>query len=134
MSATDPQTKAPLTGHLIGRQTWQALPASHPLKGVQDALSFDPSVNVNAGDKLLRAQQLAAAGGDAYQANPSEPRGTPSVTPQEALETGWDFYASVQCEDGHWAGDYVSVPERFKGSPVAIRSRYQSSINDTIAL
>ena len=106
-SARDAAFRAPLTGHLAGRQTWQALPASHPLKRVQDALSYDPSVNVNAGDKLLRAQQLAAASRDPHLANPPAPRGAPSVSPQEALELGWDFYAALQCDDGHFAGDYV---------------------------
>ncbi len=106
-SARDAAFRAPLTGHLAGRQTWQALPASHPLKAVQDALAFDPSANVNAGDKLLRAQQLAAASRDPLLANPAPPRGAPSVSPQAALELGWDFYATLQCEDGHFAGDYV---------------------------
>jgi hypothetical protein len=105
-SAVDPGTKGPLTGHLVGRQTWQALPASHWMKGVQDSLTYDPSVNINAGDKLLRAQQLAAHSRDPALANPPPPRGSPSVSPQQALEAGWDFFASIQTDDGHWAGDY----------------------------
>ena len=107
-SAVDKVTKQPLTGHLIGRQTWQALPAGQNgwMKALQDGLTFDPSVNVNAGDKLLRAQQLAAHNKDPRLANPAPPRGSASVSPQEALELGWDYYASIQTDDGHWAGDY----------------------------
>ena len=105
-SGTDARSKAPLTGHLVGRQTWASLPAGHPLQGMQDGLAFDPTANVNAGDKLLRAQRLAAAGRSPALATPGAPRGAPSVTPQEALALGWDFYAALQCEDGHWAGDY----------------------------
>jgi hypothetical protein len=82
-------------------------PPPHPLPPApQDTLTFDPAVNVNAGDKLLRAQLLRAAGRDPSDANPPAPRGSPSVTPEEALATGWDFYNALLTSDGHWAGDY----------------------------
>ena len=84
VSATDAATGATLTGHLIGRQTWQvAPPLTLPPRGskggksgtaaavareeeeaahaLQSSLHFDPSVNVNAADKLLRAQLLGEA-------------------------------------------------------------------------
>jgi len=73
---------------------------------LQSSLTFDPSENVNAGDKLLRAQMLDENGGDGDAANPDEPRGSPSVAPSEALAAGWDFYSKLLTDDGHWAGDY----------------------------
>lgn len=72
----------------------------------QDSLAFDPSRNANAGDKLLRAQLLEEAGEDPSLANPTPPRGSPSVSPEAALALGWDFYEKLMSEDGHWAGDY----------------------------
>jgi hypothetical protein len=55
---------------------------------VQDQLTFDPSVNPNSGDKLLRAQLLQRKGTNALLANPSAPRGAAAaadVTPEQAL-------------------------------------------------
>ena len=34
------------------------------------------------------------------------PRGAADVSPEEALLRGWDFFMRLQCDDGHWAGDY----------------------------
>ena len=127
VSATDPSSGAPLTGHLVGRQTWRPAPASHPLKRIQDELTFNAAVNPSAGDKLLRAQRLMASGAPPLQANPGAPRGSSTALPavrsaldpgatrgsstalpsvRSALEQGWDFFARLQCDDGHWAGDY----------------------------
>lgn len=147
VSATDNNTGMPLSGHLVGRQTWKAVPNNNPKnkntssnsnttsngkkKGTnktssgttstitvssndntddgidfQSTLSFDPSINPNAGDKLYRAQLLAANGGDPHDANPGNERGIADISPQDALQTGWDFYFRLLSPDGHWAGDY----------------------------
>ncbi len=62
---------------------------------------FDPSENVNAGDKLLRAQLLSRSSNAAEQ-----PCASPSASPEGALARGWEFYASLLSDDGHWTGDY----------------------------
>lgn len=89
-TARDPATGCPLSGHCIGRQTWRPAAKNAPnaaaLKRLQDTLDFDPSPNPHAGDKLLRAQMLAAAGADPALANPGRSRGAASISPQEAME------------------------------------------------
>jgi cycloartenol synthase len=110
VSAIDSATGGPLSGHLIGRQTWRPLPgASAAARAAQARLSFNPQANPNAGDKLFRAQMLAANGGRAGDAEDVAPRGAGAggrVTAKEALSTGWAFFSKLQAEDGHWAGDY----------------------------
>ena len=114
ISAHDSSTGYPLSGHLIGRQTWEAeLPdtglsiprvltsdymATHDaysslsakgkagarnaelqqLKKEQDALTFDPSVNINSGDKILRNQLL---GNDPVRGKPKK-----ATSAEDALE------------------------------------------------
>ncbi|RYY32135.1 hypothetical protein EON62_05745, partial [archaeon] len=73
---------------------------------MQAGLTYDPAVNVNAGDKLLRSQMLLEHGGNPEEANPAPARGDPSVSVEEALRDGWDFYSKLLTDDGHWAGDY----------------------------
>lgn len=81
---------------------------------LQSRLSFDPSENANAGDKLIRAQLLQQNGwGNPMDAEPGsspsyEARGTDSeTTPEEALEAGWNFFSLLQDKStGHWPGDY----------------------------
>lgn len=105
VTASDAFSGGPLSGHLIGRHTWKPV-KNASLKAFQDSLTFDPTVNVNAGDKLLRAQLLRENGGNPHDANPGNPRGSPSITPQEALQLGWEFYGKLLTDDGHLAGDY----------------------------
>lgn len=105
-SATDPATGFPLSGHLVGRATWKAHPADKAGAAEQASLTFDPSSNCNAGDKILRALLLAQNGGDPADAEPSAPRGIPCVSPYESMKAGWDFFFKLQAPEGHWAGDY----------------------------
>jgi hypothetical protein len=94
ISARDAFTDAPLSGHLIGRHTWRpVLPGKGhtaaqvaKMKAFQDSLTFDPAVNVNSGDKILRAQLLGEQNGVPSDANPPEARGSPSVSATEALD------------------------------------------------
>ena len=112
----------PVTGHLIGRQTWSPVPAAGSVGGsaraasmaaaaaaAQEAASFDPSERTSAGDKLLRAQLLRASGGNPSDATPPPPRGAAAamtVSPMQALNDGWDFYSKLLSPDGFWPGDY----------------------------
>jgi len=65
----------------------------------------------HSGDELLRLQ----AAGPNYRAKRRLPKagaaaiedGAPSATQVEAaMHAGVDFYRTLQCEDGHWPGDY----------------------------
>lgn len=48
-----------LTGEVAGRQTWECLEEDASSSSGQDeALAFNPAVNPNSSDKLLRAQQV----------------------------------------------------------------------------
>lgn len=109
-SCVDPETGITLSGHLIGRQTWVVdKEATAAAKKLQDSFTFNPSVNPNAGDKVFRAQALKKNGGNPEHAQPPVQRGAQAVaslSPEEALKEGWDFFIKLQCEDGHWAGDY----------------------------
>ena len=118
VSAIDNNTKMPLSGHLVGRQTWKAVPnttntnkksnknSTNDNLDFQSSLTFDPSINPNAGDKIFRAQLLEANGGNPEDANPGTLRSSANISPQEALQTGWDFFFRLLTPDGHWAGDY----------------------------
>jgi len=85
-TARDHFTGGPLSGHLIGRHTWRPAGTSGPLKARQDGFTYDPSVNINSGDKVLRAQLLEANGGDPAMATPPPARGFSNVTVKTALE------------------------------------------------
>jgi hypothetical protein len=64
--------------------------------------SFDASKNPNSCDQIFRAQQIRnhlASGGTA-------PSMDPPKTVHEATRKAAHFYSMLQCEDGHWAGDY----------------------------
>ena len=137
-TATDATSGCELSGNFVGRQTWQPVQrATAAALAAQARLSasFDVRENPNGGDKVLRAQLLAANGGDAADAVPPAPRGavpgagagagiaprppaSPPASPtlfarasqhvsaRAALELGWSFFFKLQCADGHWAGDY----------------------------
>jgi squalene/oxidosqualene cyclase-like protein len=64
---------------------------------------FVAANNQNAGDRLLRTQQLKA-GGSGLEDN-AAPRSVPA-SPEVALSEAIKFYSALQTEDGHWAADY----------------------------
>ncbi|CAM9442144.1 unnamed protein product [Scytosiphon promiscuus] len=91
-----------LTGVTAGRQSWDRVGDGDesPPVSAEDDLTFNPSVNPNSGDKILRAQQLRKWKG----ARPDE-----TETPENALaaaKKGFAFFQMLQCDDGHWGGDY----------------------------
>lgn len=118
-------TSIPLTGESAGRQIWyrnskeegsrasvskmffssatspnKDSTPSTPFKSVEE-LDFNPSVNPNSGDKVFRKLMIQAWRGDV----PNED--IAPKTPKDAAVKGLGFYQMLQCEDGHWAGDYA---------------------------
>ena len=103
-----------------GRQIWAFKPGSdsidehlHNADSITDEeiaqfaedFQFDKSGNPNSGDKVFRHQ---AAGAKFQQFTGQIPQ---SENPDEqkvidALIKGMNYYACLQCEDGHWPGDY----------------------------
>lgn len=95
--SVDPRYK--LTGEPAGRQIWQ----SQEVQQQEKTFRFNAAENPNSGDKLFRDQQLrqwAAEGKDTPDAD-----STPGSA-REAAVKGLEFYQMLQCDDGHWAGDY----------------------------
>ena len=99
----------PLSGSCNGRQIW-----IHSLQNDKEEInmhefSFDSSDNVNSSDCIIRTQ---------FQQNqhdeiiPPKIKTTLSYTSQEckashAAYRGLSFYSTLQCDDGHWPGDYA---------------------------
>jgi cycloartenol synthase len=88
----------PLTGEPAGRQTWYYLDNNNQSNATE--ATFNPAANPNSGDKLFRQQMLSKWKGPRPDAKSS-----PS-TAKEAASKGISFYQMIQCDDGHWAGDY----------------------------
>ena len=88
-----------LTGEAAGRQVWwyDATAAKEERSRWTD--SFDPSMNPNSADRIFREAQLARCPDEAPETNPP-------ASATEAARKGARFYSMLQCEDGHWAGDY----------------------------
>lgn len=89
----------PMTGESAGRQIWYGeIGGANPM--TSDAFEFDPNENPNSADKLFRAIQISKWEGERPDLT-SKPQ-----TAGEAAHKGFQFYQMLQCEDGHWAGDY----------------------------
>lgn len=87
-----------LTGESCGRQIWYQ---DTFREGDNEAVdTFCAAVNPNASDKILRRGLIENWKGSRPDLN-SQPR-----TADEAAIKGIEFYQMIQCEDGHWAGDY----------------------------
>jgi Prenyltransferase and squalene oxidase repeat len=88
-----------MTGESAGRQIWY--PGDQAVKSAEEnSFEFDPSANPNSGDKVFRNMMIKNWKG----VKPDET--TKPSTPAEAATKGMLFYQMIQCEDGHWAGDY----------------------------
>lgn len=91
-----------LTGESAGRQIWY-LEEDEEGEGedqeFQQEHVFNPSVNPNASDKIFRDIMLSKWRGSM----PTEE--TPATARDTAIK-GLSFYQMIQCDDGHWAGDY----------------------------
>lgn len=90
-----------LTGEAAGRQIWHQ--PQEQESGQQQSFRFNAAENPNSSDQLFRAQQLhrwAEAGKEVPDMD-----STPQTARESAVK-GLGFYQMLQCEDGHWAGDY----------------------------
>lgn len=91
--------KYKMTGETAGRQIWHHENGKAGARGEISA-EFDPSNNPNSGDKVFRNLMLQK-----WQGEKPDETSVPA-TPLEAATKGLSFYQMIQCEDGHWAGDY----------------------------
>jgi hypothetical protein len=113
-------TGVALTGESAGRQIWYKAVGARALsffksplqlsfdqmaapvktKKFQQELSFSADQNPNSGDKVFRNFML-----ESWQGEVPDDTFTPE-TAREAAAKGLGFYQMLQCDDGHWAGDY----------------------------
>lgn len=113
-------TNVPLDGESAGRQIWYkkkedttrgsinffSSPTDTPAsprgsrKSFLEPLTFSATENPNAGDKVFRNAMIQAWSGDV----PDED--FKPATARESAAKGLAFYQMLQCDDGHWAGDY----------------------------
>lgn len=101
----DADSRYQLTGEAAGRQIWhQEAPGVHEHAHAHDkTFCFNASENPNSSDQLFRDQMLqkwARTGKEVPDCDsiPSSAR--------DAAVKGLQFYQMIQCDDGHWAGDY----------------------------
>lgn len=102
-----------LTGEPFGRQIWVKDNQSFNTltKKQMDQVTdiaragrngFNPAINPNSGDILFRKQMISqyiSKGG-------KPPKSQKTKTIKESTKKAVHFYSMLQCEDGHWAGDY----------------------------
>ena len=96
VTAAKARDGAALTGEAAGRQIWHYVGEAND--GADGAADFDPSKNPNASDQLYRRERLRAWAA----AHPGET----TTADGDALVRGLSFYQKLQCDDGHWGGDY----------------------------
>lgn len=89
-----------LTGESAGRQICYKDEKEAKKKPTEAEHEFSAAENPNAGDKLFRAFMLSRWKG------PVPDEASTPATPKQAASKGMAFYQMIQCEDGHWAGDY----------------------------
>ncbi len=100
--------KYAMTGESAGRQIWYQKTGNNNRGNNNNDNDeetyhdhpFDASVNPNSGDTIFRLFQLQKWKGEAPDSL-SVPQ-----TAGEAAYKGFQFYQMLQCDDGHWAGDY----------------------------
>ena len=97
-----------ISGEAAGRQTWQ-FDADND-RNHYPAQPFDASVNPNSGDLVYRRQQLMRRGsrktdmrGKLYGVGGA---GSGQASAASAALKAAEFYMRLQCDDGHWGGDY----------------------------
>ncbi|CAM9090050.1 unnamed protein product, partial [Ectocarpus fasciculatus] len=90
--------KHKLTGESCGRQIWYKDPKVSPDDETID--TFCAAMNPNGSDKILRRGLI-----DAWKGPKPDLTSQPE-TAEDAASKGIQFYQMIQCEDGHWAGDY----------------------------
>lgn len=95
--------KYQLTGEPAGRQIWhQSPPSAQPNRLQEKTFRFNAAENPNSCDQLFRDQQLGQWAAEGKEV----PDESIPETAREAAVKGLEFYQMLQCDDGHWAGDY----------------------------
>jgi cycloartenol synthase len=87
-----------LTGKAVGRQIWWYDEKSKTKKA--STMTFDPASNPNSADIPFRTAMQKQ-----WKGHTPDLKSTPPSA-ADAAEKGLSFYQILQCEDGHWAGDY----------------------------
>jgi cycloartenol synthase len=93
-----------LTGEIYGRHRWVYVPHNNNRKTGKNnqttkKVVFNPSINPNASDLIFRNQKIS-------QQNEKKVKGVKKSKPLSHLEKAMQFYQKLQCNDGHWGGDY----------------------------
>lgn len=124
-NAASPNRQIRLTGEASGRQTWETTTT----KTTKTTVSFNPSHNPNTSDRVFREQRIAAwrarqedtsascsadddDGVDDRDHRPSSSSKGDATSSslasrsRHAAERSLRFFQMLQCDDGHWAGDY----------------------------
>jgi hypothetical protein len=91
--------KLQLTGEAAGRQLWVHDDDAAATAG-DSKHTFNPAKNPNGSDKLMRSQLQAKWQG----AKPDEDEVPSSAA--AAARKGIAYFQMMQCDDGHWGGDY----------------------------
>jgi squalene/oxidosqualene cyclase-like protein len=92
--------KYKITGESVGRQIWYKVKVDDNKEDEYGSHEFNPSVNPNSGDKILRDILVSKWKG------PRPDSSNRPKTAKEASKKALEFYQMLQCSDGHWAGDY----------------------------
>ena len=94
--------KSLLTGEIYGRHRWIFITSDknnnidNNNNMMNNVFSFNPSINPNGSDQIFRNQKLSK---NKNIANNNKEQNS-------HLEKAIHFYSKLQCNDGHWAGDY----------------------------
>jgi hypothetical protein len=99
---TNAKCKYALKGESAGRQTWYKDAGAILANGhnVKEEQTFEAAENPNSGDKIFRSIKESQ-----WKGSRPDTTSSPS-TAREAARKGLEYYQMLQCEDGHWAGDY----------------------------
>lgn len=92
-------SRAKLTGESAGRQIWWYDEECKNTTRTEDGCSFNANINPNSSDQLLR--RILKENNKAQTV--SDIDGGPA---KKAAHKAMSFYETLQCSDGHWAGDY----------------------------
>lgn len=101
-----------LTGEPFGRDIWTTAPLTKKkvdenlvqqlAAGGREYTGFNPSINPNSADRVLRAQLIRN-----YISNGGTVPSTSTVeSVEEATKKAVHFYSMLLTDDGHWTGDY----------------------------
>ena len=99
--SADPRYK--LTGEAAGRQIWYQDKSVTRDGTDEKTFHFNAAQNPNSSDQIFRSQMLAKWSRSGKRMPDTE------ISPESAKGAavkGLEFYQMLQCDDGHWAGDY----------------------------